>query len=233
MKPYVYIYVDPSKPARVQCSELSLLYEPFYVGKGTHNRWTWLLNAVPVDLNRLLKWKLKTVTAPDVVRIECGTEEEAFDLEQRLTRAIGLVIEKCGTLCNMRHGGEGGFSLSDEAKSNLRAKNTGANNPNFGKTWSEERRAKHTATMAKRKEDGRNDVFRRTIQLAQEAHRKNYKITKANGEVEFIRGLPLYAKANGLPLTGLKLCLKTGQPYKTKPGSSRMSRIEGWQVAYV
>ncbi|WP_419692248.1 NUMOD3 domain-containing DNA-binding protein [Burkholderia gladioli] len=54
-----------------------------------------------------------------------------------------------------------GVRHTDETKRRMSEKQRGENNPNFGKPWSEERRAKHMATLeAKRLKDGVKNAVR-------------------------------------------------------------------------
>lgn len=35
---YVYAYLNPDKPCKLELNGISFLYEPFYIGKGKDNR---------------------------------------------------------------------------------------------------------------------------------------------------------------------------------------------------
>lgn len=47
MKAYVYIYFDPTISVKIETMYISMFFEPFYIGKGTGNRYEWLANASP------------------------------------------------------------------------------------------------------------------------------------------------------------------------------------------
>jgi hypothetical protein len=104
MNYYVYIYTDPTKND-----------EPFYVGKGSGNRYLSHLSRKgnhPLT-NRLSKIGVK----PNITKIECSTEQNAFLLEVGLIYRIGRKDIKTGTLLNLTEGGE--QPPKQEGKSNF------------------------------------------------------------------------------------------------------------------
>ena len=49
---YVYIYTDPRKSGDYSTIHSAINYEPFYVGKGKGNRYTWINSIKSSELHR-------------------------------------------------------------------------------------------------------------------------------------------------------------------------------------
>lgn len=123
MKYYVYIYLDPRKPGQYRYDDLLLEYEPFYVGKGSGNRYL-------VHLNRSINnssWehnsrkysKIKSILGDGfepiiVIYNWLDNEDESLLLEKILVEKIGKIIDKRGPLTNVLDGGVRSPSLSGE-----------------------------------------------------------------------------------------------------------------------
>lgn len=123
---YVYILLDPRKPGKFEYLDNCLLYEPFYVGKGSGRRFKRHLyndnhekGRNPFKTNIINKIEKELGIKPFVIKIKINiTEKEAFDLESRLIQEIGRRDKKGGFLTNLTNGGEGtsGYKHSEEAK---------------------------------------------------------------------------------------------------------------------
>lgn len=95
MKPYVYIYFDPSRTVK-----------PFYVGKGTGRRYKRHLSRKD---HHPMTYKLRAMKnngiKPLVVQIGCDTDEMALEMEKGLIRCIGRRNDGTGPLLNVAEGG--------------------------------------------------------------------------------------------------------------------------------
>jgi len=152
---YIYILCDPRKPGQHVYGDISLAFEPFYVGKG-HGARAWNHTCVVKrggksanpHKDRIIAKLLKQRLSP-VVEIlkEDLAEDAAFELEKLLISTIGRVNLKLGPLSNMSEGGEGnsGYRWNQEQRDACSKRFVGEGNPYFGKTHSAETRAKMSA----------------------------------------------------------------------------------------
>lgn len=229
-----YVVLDPRKPGEFSCPFASFLYQPVYIGKGKPNRHQGILNVLKGDkdaysgemINRWLKGMRKNgFTEVPIIVFDHQNEELAFAMERILTEHFGLKKEG-GILYNSRHGGEDGWSLSEETKKKLSQINSGSGNPNWGKKWSEEQHQKWRQTW----ESKDRSAPRSQMEKAWEANSRQYKITTAD-EIEFVVGdLTKFCKDHGYPLSTLRKALRTDGVIKS---SKRKSVIEGWTIRYV
>lgn len=113
---YVYVYLDTRKEKGVyKYGEYQFDYEPFYVGKGIGNRFSHHLRYLKSNENKYrpnafknntIKKILEENKAPDILILEYNlNEDEALELENKVTKAIGLRIDRTGPLTNIIHGG--------------------------------------------------------------------------------------------------------------------------------
>jgi len=146
---YVYIYLDPRKAGEYKYEKYEFDYEPFYVGKGKDDQYLRHIyeskinfdNRNQFKLNKIRKIKKETGEDPIIIKVEENLlEDESFDLETKLIREVGRVNLGIGPLTNLTDGGEGpsGRIKSEEEIKKISEAKKGENNPNWGKTPSEE-----------------------------------------------------------------------------------------------
>ena len=113
---YNYIYLDPRKPGRYSYNGLnfSLLYEPFYVGKGTRYRFSDHLKPSSLKSKSYKNHKIKAILKENYKMhdfIICFnrniTNKESLNNEITIIQIIGRYDLKTGPLCNKTGGGEG------------------------------------------------------------------------------------------------------------------------------
>ena len=112
---YVYAYLDPRKPGQYTYGEYTFDYEPFYVGKGSFQRYKDHLfekkaNTTNIHkYNKIQKIINDTTLQPKIIILKKYlTEENAFDLEKQMVTLIGRMDLKKGCLTNKTNGGDGG-----------------------------------------------------------------------------------------------------------------------------
>lgn len=119
---YNYIYLDPRRKGKYTYEGLnfSLLYEPFYIGKGKkgihgERKFSHLYEASKKNsgahpkIAKIRKiWKECNID-PYIIQINSNLEEYiALDLEIQIIKSIGRKDLNLGPLCNMTDGGDGG-----------------------------------------------------------------------------------------------------------------------------
>jgi group I intron endonuclease len=137
---YVYVYLDPTKPCKLtyQDSNISFLYEPFYIGKGKGERYiehlrSYRLSQKTYISNKINKIKKSNID-PFVLKIkENLSEVDALNLEVFYISIIGKKNSKSGTLVNITNGGEGVSGLKHTIESRIKMSNKGEKHPNWGK----------------------------------------------------------------------------------------------------
>ncbi len=106
---YIYVYMDPRKPGQYNYDGYKLEYEPFYIGKGKKSRYLRHLKIKewnPLKNNKILKIQ-KAGIEPIIRKIQNNlTNEEAIEIEIKLIREIGRIVDKTGPLTNYTKGGE-------------------------------------------------------------------------------------------------------------------------------
>ena len=144
---YVYAYLDPRKFCRLSYNDFSLLYEPFYIGKGNGNR----------DISHLSKYKLNKISnlsnrineiklngfEPIIIRLYDNLLENiALKTEINLIFIIGRIIDKAGPLVNITKGGQGVSGLKHTIETRKKMSLKGDKHPNWNKHRSDETKKK-------------------------------------------------------------------------------------------
>jgi hypothetical protein len=122
---YVYVYLDPCKKGYFVYDNIQFEYEPFYIGKGTKNRYKWHYNQIIKKLREGLKikntpknQKIKSIISkgfkPIIIKIkENISDEDSQILEKNIILKIGRKNLKTGPLCNLTEGGNGGNTYNN------------------------------------------------------------------------------------------------------------------------
>jgi len=228
-----YVVLDPRKEEIFSCPFSTFLCKPVYVGKGKPNRHHGIQYFLEGNTNVyagkmfnrwLIGMRKKGFRELPIIVFEHQDEELAFAMERILTEHFGLKKDG-GILYNSRHGGEDGWTLSEETKKKLSQINSGSGNPNWGKKWSEERHEKWKATWASKD----RTPSRSQMEKAWEANKRIYKIVTDKGEVLFTEDLTRFCAEAGYPLSTLRNALKGDGVVKS---SKRKSAVEGWKISY-
>lgn len=142
---YIYAYLDPTKNVKLSLNNFSLLYEPYYIGKGKGNRYLIHFKKYgAVGAVKKTKSLMNKNIKPIVIKLyENLTEKNAFEIEEKLIRNIGRKDIATGPLLNMSFGGQGGKvgitiwnkgkKLSKQHKLNLKKSHQGQIPWNKGK----------------------------------------------------------------------------------------------------
>lgn len=224
-----YLVLDPRHP------DPEFGHRVVYVGKGRFDRPDGIKDVLAGRSKghsgkRFNTWLRKMgklgYTELPIIKQPQPTEEAAFRAEGELTRRFGLMREG-GQLLNSRHGGDGGWTLREEQKRHLSNINSGEGNSNWGKKWSEERRAKWHATW-KSKNRTRSAA---SMEKTWAANQRRYIITPLGAAPIEVSDLTKWCSENGHPLSTFRKALKTGGVVRS--GRRGKSRVEGWKIFYV
>lgn len=114
---YTYVYLDTRKPGPYTYGSFMFAFEPFYVGKGTKNRYKEHLWEVNADTNRnknphkkYIISKIRRETGSDPLIVFPHTAMLAAEVkthEQALIRTVGRRDLNVGPLVNLTDGGDG------------------------------------------------------------------------------------------------------------------------------
>lgn len=223
-----YLVLDP----RVPDEEFG--HKVAYVGKGKFDRPDAIKDVLSgrskgYSGKRINNWLRKMASLGyrelPVIKQPHSSEEAAFAAEAALTRRYGLMCEG-GQLLNSRHGGDGGWSLSQEQRDHLSRVNSGEGNSNWGKKWTEERRAKWYATWKSKDRSRSPEVMMKTWAGA----RRRYIVTPPDGDAIEVEDLTKWCAEHGHPLSAFRKALKADGVVTS--GTRGKSRVEGWRIRY-
>ncbi len=109
---YVYCYLDPTKPGEYSYGKYIFNYEPFYIGKGTKNRYLQHVKygGSGTFMRRKVKKLLDSNITPLIIKLfEKINNDIAIIIEKDLIQIIGRRVDAKGPLVNLTLGGEGFF----------------------------------------------------------------------------------------------------------------------------
>ena len=149
-KYYTYIYLDPRKPGKYVYNSCMFAYEPFYIGKGSGDRYLFHLKENKYNYNKYKNNKIQKILSEGynleqyILIIPCNSEQESLNLEIKLIGDIGRHDLKEGPLTNLTDGGEGvsGIVVSKETRKKMSKAHTGEKNHFYGQTHSDETKNK-------------------------------------------------------------------------------------------
>lgn len=251
---YVYIYLNPQKPGKYCYKNISFLYEPFYVGKGTKNRCYKHIWECSRDvgnnidkkqtINNLLKFYSLDFLKRFVIKVAVNlTHSDALTLESNIIFQIGQKCNNTGPLTNiLTHGGK---STSKDLH-NLRSERA-------KKMWTPERRKTHSEKMklfinsqaginsklAFKKVRGKNNGKQISLTRknkfktgeikkpfgALNSNSKLCKLVSPNGEVFFVKGeLEKFCEKENLSYWSIAELAK---------GRNKTGIYKGWKAEYI
>jgi len=122
---YVYVYLDPRKPGSFIFGEYEFNFEPFYIGKGSGERYKMhLYESVSIRNTPKLN-KIRSILSvglkPIILKyFENMSECEAFKLEGQMIKTIGRRDKNEGTLVNLCDGEfEKNITYTDEMRKKI------------------------------------------------------------------------------------------------------------------
>ncbi len=130
---YVYAYLDPLKPGRFLTSNISFLFEPFYIGKGKNKRAYCHTTKGELNKNTHKSYRIKSIISqgqdPFVILLykDIVDEQIALELETSLISELGTRSLICGghfgPLTNQKlEGQNAAYSLESRQKMSNSAK---------------------------------------------------------------------------------------------------------------
>jgi hypothetical protein len=119
---YIYVYLDSRKKGSYSFGDFHFEYEPFYIGKGTNDRYLTHLRVAKSSRKgkgNLIISKIKSIIndgfEPIILKIiENLTKENYNTYEILMIKLIGKSCDGLGTLLNTTDGGDGGITWVGE-----------------------------------------------------------------------------------------------------------------------
>jgi group I intron endonuclease len=151
---YVYALLDSSKNDNFEYLNYKFEYEPFYIGKGTGNRFKeTLYDKTPFKKNKIKKLINNKVKIITVIIEHNLTNEESILLEIDLIKLIGRRDLGLGPLVNLTDGGDGRINSkhTQQTKDKISKNRKGK-----GKGW---KHSEKTLIIMSEKQKGENNGF--------------------------------------------------------------------------
>lgn len=161
---------------------------PFYIGKGTGNRYKVTLRDKrnsPIKKHKIKKIQRETGRDPNIKILLFGSSSYCLEIEKKLIEKYGRIDKKTGILTNTTDGGSGGCGCrrSKETRKKISNATRGKNHWAYGKKLSIEHRKKlslsHIGIQAKEKHPlfGKDATERLTKRLITLESKYKYIIT--------------------------------------------------------
>lgn len=155
---------------------ITLNYEPFYVGMGKGKRcymhlreafnWKKIHSKNYLKINKIRKIFEETNNKPKIFKIKNLTKEEACNLEIELIKYFGRIDNKTGILTNMTNGGENGSPMLNKHHSEETKKKM--SEAKIGKQFSDEH--KNNLKKASLKESRNNKLREHYKNITKKEH---------------------------------------------------------------
>jgi hypothetical protein len=227
-KSYTYIYLDPRKPGKYQYpgANISFLFEPFYIGKGTKFRAYMHLSESHLlsDKNKLKTNKIRKIIKMHkdirsfVLIIFKDSPADAISTEIELISKIGRINVETGPLTNLTLGGD--------------TQPHGNNNPvSFyylvhNKGMSEIEAKQFLRAKGQKGADNRKQDYG-----ADNASSKFYKIISPNKEVHFIACTINAAKFLNVTTSTINYQVNKGPIQRSKTVNGK--NINNWEIIMI
>jgi len=206
---YNYILLDLRKPGKYTFNSLnfSLLFKPFYVGKGSNDRWkNHKYNKNISHKDRLINILLKQYDLSNFVVLfnydKC--EKNVQNKEILIIKEMGRCSINNGLLTNLLPGGEG---MSSEYMK--------INNPMFKISKSEHSKNVKESQWSGEKGEDRRKLHSERFSGSKNPSAKKYRIIEPNGNIIIVHGLKSFCQENNFSLNILRNWIDRGKIRKT------------------
>lgn len=213
---YVYAYLDQRKPGEYVYGDYTFEYEPFYVGKGTNNRYRehlWEASSSlackqynPHKLAKIRKIRKVLDSDPVILMVKTDLDHTtAVDIEQQLIALIGRTVTRDGPLTNITAGGYGTIGVKQTER---------------------QKRAVSEALKGRAKTEEHKAAMRE----GNATKRKKWMVTNPAGESTVVTTLQKFCEDNKLVYREM---LKVAQHHAGHVKFNRASTHRGWKCEYV
>lgn len=217
---YVYVYLDPRKPGIYNFDPYQFDFKPFYIGKGSGNRYKVLYNR-----NKWFKNICKAINnvgfEPIVVKLYWNIDElMTFKEEERLIKLIGRRDLGRGPLLNFTDGGFSGIAGRIISKETKQKQSTSLKkkykNSNLAAVHSKTMKRKYKNGTIKHPWIGKKHSLKTKEKMSNSNRNKifTYKLTSPTGETYTVTSLRNFCLKNGL--TQSNMCNHINYPTKFK-----------------
>jgi len=225
---YVYVLLDPRKSGPFYYGNWKFEYQPFYVGKGTGNRFKFhRMNSGttnPFKANIINKIRREGKEYIELIKINNISNNKACILEKKLIKVIGRRTLSEGPLVNLTSGGEG--TPERVIKKETRLKMSKSNKIAYAKLSDKKKEArskKHKETIKNMPEEKRKAWIEKRIKTI---------MSKSSEEKAVILQKQLLTKANKSPEEKARIKAKEMATKNAKSEKEKQRIIEQYKVTY-
>lgn len=230
---YNYIYVDPRKPGKFQYPNLSmcLLYEPFYIGKGTKLRYQSLCGR-SIHAKRKIRKLRRLLGCKDsfiIVFNHTTDESNAYTTECNFIANIGRWDMNTGPLLNRTDGGDGvkGYQITDEVRLKISISGLGRHHtPEVTQRIgiASKKRLRSHITKSKLSQTIKAHWSTRKASNPSEAYKaKSYILTSPDNHCQFIYNLAQFCRDE-------KICCSLLRKYLRLKTTIKSGKYVGWTI---